>query len=177
MSQGVQQVHNTFTGLLPRIPASITWISRRYPTSNPRRLALGGISSLVSRIFFLDLSVSSLEIPLSCLVSSIRLCQSHLRPVFVNSVSFFISDSSIISCRIIDSSVFIFDFWSFAFVFSHFVFSTESPGSSLSSPSRSVSRLLWFFPRSLIGIFVLAVYPSNCFLRTDRRRTLSLPAI
>jgi hypothetical protein len=35
-----------------------------------------------------------------------------------------------------------------------------------------------FFPRSLIvEIFVLAVYLPNCFLLTDRHRTLSLAAI
>ena len=135
MRQALQQVHNTFAGLLPRMPASITRISRRWLTSNPQIRALSGMSSVVSRFFFLGLSVSSLAFHPSCLVS-----RFHLRSVFVNSVSFFISDFSIISCRII--VVFIFDFWSFIFV-SHFVFSTESPGSSLSFPSRFISRLFW----------------------------------
>jgi hypothetical protein len=153
MSQGVQQAHNTFTRILPQMPASITWISRRCLTSNSQASlsmwCLGFFSCL--SIFLFDLSVFPwISSPASPFISSVF----RLVFVFVISVSYFISD--FISCLIIDSSViFISNSRSFAFVPSLFVFLAESPGSSLSFPSQSVSRLFW----SLFSIPHQNIYP------------------
>ena len=135
-----------------RMPASTTWISRCYPTSNPQSLLAMGC--LLLSLNFLSRSLCFFHYSrfLRHLLSHNRLiCHFHL------------------------------DFWSFILFSSYFVFSTESPGSSLSFPSRSISRpfLVSFldFPRPPMEIFVFGLHPSNCFLQTNWRHILSLVAI